>query len=452
MVPPFQYNADVMDIDFGFDPEDTSLLRPSDVTYELGKPSPYQDPGMMLSTDLAKAEDLADQNAMRLLMESINKQAEVSPEQMLATALLNIIPTAGGYLIGKSVGEPDLPPGYFEAGGTRAALGKGVYGAEAGALMGLEGGSNAAQGYLKALEGDQEQKNKAFGAMAAIETRRAERLGQQSNQYQRDAVNAQRELDTLPIREASQMRLQDNSAKNTMERQLELDKLRDERERMDPAVLAATQKALGIPYDPDMMPSELRAATAAVEAGRRQVGQDTRLAGENLIPPSPATKAAMKSILDTKAIGERYINQFQEIANKDPSWLRRNVESALPATELGALQQSLNLFAVQVRNARENGVMTEQDFQRYSSYLQLKPLDTMESVLGRMKELQEVTNISARSTLTNARLGRENVSDYEKFFGLGPPLRGGPVDLNQGGGAPTRIPISERIKQIQGIN
>lgn len=446
MAPPYRYdiNADeVMDLDFGFDPEDSSLIRPSDTDlYEHGVASPYQDKAMLLSEARALAED----NATSLLMSALNKQADVSPEQGLATALLAAIPTIGGYFIGKSVGRPNLPEGYFEAGGTRAAIGldKGQYGAEYGALAGLGAGTEAAQGYLKALEGDQAQRNEITKSLANIQMNRASRLETQANQYEIAALNKQAELDMLPIKEASQMRLQNNSAQNTMERQLELQSRKDALEKLDPETLAKVQESLGLPSNPNMTTDQLRVVTNAIAEDRRKINQDTRLSGENLIPPSSETKKAMTNVLQTKGIGERYINQFSQLAANNPGWLERTVESVLPATELGQLQDALQLFAVQVRNARESGVMTEQDYKRYSSYLTLKPLDTMQSVLARMRELQVVTDISADSILTSAELGQENVSNYRKLF----PSKINPTVAT---GNSARIPISERIKQIQGL-
>lgn len=205
MAPPFGLNVDdYLNIDFGIndgtDPEDSSLIRPSDVAhYEYGKLPPYADKALELSSQQA----IAEHNAMSDLMQAINKQAYVSPEQGIATALLAAIPTFGGYMIGKSVGSPDLPPGYFEAGGTRAAIGLDKMGdpATQGALAGLEAGQGAAGSYLKSLDADQAQKNEVYAKLAQIEANKASRLQTKADQYELAGMNqeamAQRQANYL---------------------------------------------------------------------------------------------------------------------------------------------------------------------------------------------------------------------------------------------------------------
>ncbi|OQB10428.1 MAG: hypothetical protein BWY21_00349 [Parcubacteria group bacterium ADurb.Bin216] len=151
-----------------------SMVRPEDTAdYEFGIPAGYRNNLVLLK----KTQEESDNKAMKYLQEALKSSAEVTPTQGIAAALLAAIPTFGGYLIGKNVGSPDLPEGYFEAGGTRAAIGLdklqtgGAYGGLAGAQVGL----GSADSYLKGLEADQAQANKIYNQMASIEANRATR-------------------------------------------------------------------------------------------------------------------------------------------------------------------------------------------------------------------------------------------------------------------------------------
>lgn len=204
------------------------------------------------------------------------------------------------------------------------------------------------------------------------------------------------------------------------------------------ADLAVT--SLGLPAGTNMKPAQLRALTNAVAQKRLAEGQKARLEGDYTTAPSKDTKSKMGDALLAKQIGDRYLGEWDNVAAKDPGYLERNVLKELPATEVGKLQKDLELFAVQVRNARENGVMTEQDFQRYKNYLTLTDLDTVKSVRNRLKELMDITDISAKSTLRNAKAGKENVSGYMDLWGFSPEdLNGLPAkkDIEVGAATPT---------------
>lgn len=267
------------------DPEDTSVIRPSDASIGFGESSPYGDLQLLESSYTSRARDLneqqnrAENNAMEMLRASMQKSADVSPTQAFATALLAAIPTIGGYAIGKSVGAPELPAGYAEAGGKMSDI-PGFAKAQApefsGGLQGLEAGAGAAGGYLKGLDANQAQANDVRTKMAQAELNRAGRLETQVNQLTNAELNRQAEIDMIPLREASQMRLQNNSAQNTMERQLELDRIKSERDRISPDILAKIDR--GEPLSEQdyagKNPEQVRAITAAREANRRQVQQD----------------------------------------------------------------------------------------------------------------------------------------------------------------------------------
>lgn len=191
-MPPFDYSDPMGAFESWYsadDPEQYSVTRPSDVDeYEHGVSSPYADRAMILSSQAAKAED----NAMEYLRASLNRSAEVSESQAFATALLAAIPSIGGYFIGKSVGNPELPAGYFEAGGKRSDIpgyDKAMPAEYAGGLAGVQTGAASAGGYLKGLDADQAQKNEVYTRMAALEEKQATRLQNEADQLTLAGMN-----------------------------------------------------------------------------------------------------------------------------------------------------------------------------------------------------------------------------------------------------------------------
>lgn len=193
MGSPWDFNLDdyMNDVNkknlLGLDAEEPSLVKPSDYEYSFDQPSAYA-PAELVSSgyearrnDLQQQQERAENNAMDYLRQSLNKSAEVTPTQGFAAALLAAIPTLGGYMIGKSVGEPELPPGYFEAGGTRAAAGLDKYqtGANAGGLAGVQIGGKSAGIFLEGLDANQAQANDAYSKMAQVESQKAGRLESQ---------------------------------------------------------------------------------------------------------------------------------------------------------------------------------------------------------------------------------------------------------------------------------
>jgi hypothetical protein len=173
--------------------------------------------------------------------------------------------------------------------------------------------------------------------------------------------------------------------------------------------------------DKELKLQEDRVDLTRRDVDRRDKSADLKNSGTGLKSVSLDTKKKMEAYNQTKEIGGGYIKRFEEEAKKNPGWADRNVESALPATALGALKNDLGLFAVQIRGARESGVMTEQDYKRYNEYLNITPLDTMGSVLRRLKELDRVTDTTAKAVLNSAEDARENVDTYRKSTGFVKP-------------------------------
>lgn len=266
--------------------------------YGFGQPSPYGNKGMISSSFEARAADLREQaeraesNSLRMLEDAMKKSAYVTPEQGIASAILAAIPTLGGYMIGKSVGTPDLPAGYFEAGGKRSDIpgyDQAMIPEFAAGLSGTKVGLGSADSYLKGLEADQAQANDVKQKMAGIYTNQATKLDAQAAQLENAALNKQAEIDMIPIREASQMRLQENQGRITADRQFELQSRNADRERIPASILAKIERGEPVTEAEfaGLQPEAIRAITNLKEANRRQVGQDWKhdqAEGNRMIP------------------------------------------------------------------------------------------------------------------------------------------------------------------------
>lgn len=191
---------------------DSSVIRPEDSNQEFGLPAGYA--ARAKSLDLQQSS--AESNAMDYLHQAMRKSAEVSPTQGIAAALLAAIPTLGGYLIGKSVGQPNIPKGVYGLN-----LDKYQSGAAAGGLEGSLVGDKSSKNYLDSLDANQAQKNAINVQMAAIQKGKADRLqgneesiiqaglGQKANaDSQARAQNFEREM--LPKRDDAELKKQED--------------------------------------------------------------------------------------------------------------------------------------------------------------------------------------------------------------------------------------------------
>lgn len=389
-------------------------MAPNDFGLNPSSPSSPSDGMTRKSLLLSEEAALAQDSAMDLLSRSMASQREISPSQGIAAALLAAIPTLGGYLIGKSVGTSKVPEGVLFDPSKLDPTGGYV-----GGLAGSQIGANASKDYTGAIETDNLHKQKVLAAEAQIENDRAQQLRQQANTVENAALNIDAQIAMLPIE--MQQFYKQQEARVASEKEL-IDYRNDhpsEGRSFGPAAIALAEKN-GINLA-NISPQEASVITRLAEEQRRAEAQDINLSGERVSPPSVQTKEKLKAALATKAIGERYLNTVKQLASKDPGVLGRTIQSVLPQTELGKMQQDLDLFAVQVRNSRENGVMTEKDFERYANYLKITPLDTFQSVAKRMQELQTISNLSAQSVLTAAKAGQENVARYEELLGFKAP-------------------------------
>lgn len=206
--------------------------------------------------DLREQEDRAQGNAMDLLKQSLQKSADVSPEQGFAAALLAAIPSMGGYMIGKHVGTPNIPNGVWGVD-----LSKYNSGAAEGGQEGVQIGAQAAGGYLKSLDADQAQANSVREKRATIEENKANRLESEASSYDLAGMNkqAQEDLALNPdIRHAKlddaqkEIKMREQSSINVANAKPNSQKAVEE-ELTDPAKKAAYDKvSLGKGTEQDM--------------------------------------------------------------------------------------------------------------------------------------------------------------------------------------------------------
>lgn len=371
------------------------------------------------SSLLLDQSEAAQQSAMDYLQQSLASQRDISPSQGIAAALLAAIPTLGGYLIGKSVGTTKIPTGLYGAGVKNLA----PTGAFAGGLAGSQIGADASKDYTTAIEADNLNKRKVLAAEAEIQNNRAQQLRQEANTVENQALSIDADIAKMPLElqlYAKQQQIARDAQVGAHIASRNYDNAHPpEGKTLSPAAIELGKK-IGLDLS-QVAPTELNVLNNVAREKRLAEGQDANLSGEKVMPPSQKTKDSLGSAVLVKEIGNKYIGQLENIAKTNPSYLEMNIAKVLPATDLGQLQKDLGLFAVQLRNAREAGIMTDKDEARYREYLTIGSLDTFNSVLGRMKELQQITDLTAKATLTSAKAGQENVSKYEELLGFKAP-------------------------------
>lgn len=389
----------------------------------------YTRKALMLSGQQAKAED----NAMNYLRQSLNSQMDISPEQGIAAAILAAIPSLGGYMIGKSVGKSKF--NFADVSGTDAN-GKLHFanpgdlaptGAMVGGAAGVEQGVALSDNYINSIEANNKYQGDILQKMGGIEEAKAARLANDALQFEKASLDSEQEQRRDERNFEQQKTLtgiqQSGSLANALA-EIDYRNANPAEGKFFTPEAIAIAKAQGVDLT-NVTPAQLNSINNMAAEGRRQEGQDKRLAGENLIPPSEKTKAQVEASLKMRALTDRYSNAIEQLKAKDPGAIGRTIASVLPQTEIGKLQQDLEQYAVAYRNAREPGIMTQEDFERAKAYVAISPLDTFESVQRRMQELKSVTDLELKATLTARKAGKENVSDYETLLGFTAPTTPG---------------------------
>lgn len=203
-MPPSFYNPD----------EEVEQLAPliPDVRQEPvpGGTSRFTAAQLDASRDATKHRD----SAMELLGRALSNQPEITPSQGFAASLLAAIPTIGGYLVGKSVGRPNIPAGTYFKGVTPSEFNRefGSSGANAGGAMGAQIGQEASQGYFNKRDQEIKQQIPVLEKQAVIENQAAQQLDSQSQTMNLHGLEAEEWRDRLPLQAKKEMEVQDHQA------------------------------------------------------------------------------------------------------------------------------------------------------------------------------------------------------------------------------------------------
>lgn len=158
---------------------------------------------------LEQAAEKSRGSAMELLGKALNNQPEITPSQGFAAALLGAIPTIGGYMMGRSIGRPNIPQGVYFDGISPSQFNEqfGSSGANAGGAMGAQIGGNAAQGYFNSREEEVKQQIPVLAKQAAIEEDRAKQLDQQAQSMNLHGLEAEEWRERLPLQARKEMQV-----------------------------------------------------------------------------------------------------------------------------------------------------------------------------------------------------------------------------------------------------
>ena len=298
--------------------EDESITRPSDVeNYGFGLPGGYKN----AAQQDAEIEAQSHNRAMEYLKQSAQGNSYTG-EQGIAAALLSALTTVGGYAIGRSVGMPNIPDGVTIPTSHLAGLG-GAAGGAAGAQL----GGSLADDYFKQIGADQQRQRDLAKAQAAMEEQNSQRAETAKNQIVGAGLNKQAEIDMLPQREASQIRIGQAGQNAILAREkAEVDQglrtpggvgFTSETVPLTPAQITEVAKSTG------MDPSSLRTVGDANRAIRmaQEGGRNSRSANALAIKDRPGESTTL-AVTEPIALGkdiQQSIGELQGALGSDPS-------------------------------------------------------------------------------------------------------------------------------------
>lgn len=198
-----------------------SLVRPEDSSYEHGMPPAYRNQEALLRSQ----SDIFAESAIGKLQKALEaRSGQISPSQGIAAALLAAIPTVGGYLVGKSVGAPDIPEGVYFPGMNYKEFSQmaGGSGAAAGGIAGSQIGARASGSYLGSIEKAKEAEADTYEKLAKEDSQRAAQIGNRADTTALAGLAAQERRDLIPLEEASKIRLLNQKPKASSEVEAEL--------------------------------------------------------------------------------------------------------------------------------------------------------------------------------------------------------------------------------------
>jgi hypothetical protein len=244
--------------------------------------------------DLDAQSALADQNAMGYLNQAMGSTKEMSATQGIAAALLGLIPTVGGYLIGKSVGGTNYSDVPYQMNLDKLAQ----TGAYSGGLQGAKQGIELLNSYTGGLEKDKEYENKILAEKSNIEQKRAQRLQTEADQMRQAGLKVDSQIAMMPLelqQYAEQQKIASSSQIGTHIAQRDYD-------LKNPVPSTARQTIY------DIMTPEQKANYAAKQAGVNADGSPVKSA-----PSAPNLSPSMEKDLAEKG---GLINMARDTASK----------------------------------------------------------------------------------------------------------------------------------------
>jgi hypothetical protein len=115
------------------------------------------------------------------------------------------------------------------------------------------------------------------------------------------------------------------------------------------------------------------------------------------IGPPPPDKILEKMSTRKNVLSE-VGNLIKEAKELDKEAVAYPVQKYWPNSDAARYRKKLELFSVELRKAKESGVMTEQDFKRYSTLLDAKTITTSE-IIKRLSDLERTQQKAYDSTL-----------------------------------------------------
>ena len=392
-------------------------LDQDDVTpYEFGIGAPFRNQANLLRA----SQENAEQNAMEKLQMALQKQADISPSQGLAAALLAAIPTLGGYMIGSAVGKPDLPDGLYAKGMSPEAFNSQFAGGGAvGGLQGAKIGQEASTDYLTALDAAQAAKSPVYEKMAAIEQKRADELGQQASQMDAAGLDLQAKESFLPLQQAKEIAV--NQAQQNASRD---------------AQIAVEEYKRNHPEDPQL---KGWLAGATPEQRKAYYEKHTGVTAEGVPTQGRVDLSAAleKELIQTKQIVDEARFVAPEI-KKFGSWAALRAGSALAKADPEAYLADVRNLVDRVARTRSGAAIPKPEYEKIQSFIagdfSLSPADVA-SYLEATARREERFGASALKTAAD-------LNDPAKRSALFSPVDGG-----GGSGGPSNLSFEEIVAE-----
>lgn len=368
---------------------------------------------------LEQAAEKSRGSAMELLGKALNNQPEITPSQGFAAALLGAIPTIGGYMMGRSIGRPNIPQGVYFDGISPSQFNEqfGSSGANAGGAMGAQIGANAAQGYFNSREEEVKQQIPILQRQALLEAETAEQLSRQAQTINLHGLEAQERRDyatdpTILNADVSRAR-QIADAQNKSRQQYLTPSESEAKQPANPALAARLEKQMGLPAGTIKTNGDYERAQYDMKMAdindRHQDRRDDYMAsaqvdGTEIIPgfrpQSKAIHEAQNAMTAYRVMKESVIPELKRVFTNPNATIEE--KSAAIARTIIAMKKNDDMGA--------NFTLMEMELQKAGlpSFASLSPLETLgyvkqqlqgQDAAVKINRLEEIVDMTAAATL-----------------------------------------------------